>query len=113
MGWPNERTVTLLAGVFGYEPLELVEGTDYPLAKAERLPAFTARYTEADFQLALFAGELRWMEAAQAQDVLRVEQRTMVATWQPTLLRLLHKAQDPVALNRIRDALGALASYRG
>ena len=35
---PGERTVALLAGLFKIEPHELVAGTDYPLAKAERLP---------------------------------------------------------------------------
>src|SRR5690348_10549798 len=49
---PGERTVTLLAGVFRCEPHELVAGTDYPVAKAERLPLVTARYTEVDHQLA-------------------------------------------------------------
>ena len=36
---PGERTVALLAGVFKVEPHELVAGTDYPQAKAERLPS--------------------------------------------------------------------------
>src|SRR5215211_5487572 len=53
MSPPSERTVTLLAGVFKLEPLQLVAGTDYPLAKAERLPAVVARHTEVDLQLAL------------------------------------------------------------
>ena len=35
---PGERTVVLLAGLFKIEPHELVAGTNYPLAKAERLP---------------------------------------------------------------------------
>jgi transcriptional regulator with XRE-family HTH domain len=50
---PGERTVALLAGVFKLEPHELVAGTDYPAAKAERLPVVAARYTEVEFQLAL------------------------------------------------------------
>src|SRR4051812_44710794 len=33
---PSERTVVLLAGLFGLEPHELVAGTSYPAAKAER-----------------------------------------------------------------------------
>ena len=39
MTWPNERTVTLLAGLFRLEPHELVAGTNYPAAKGDRLPA--------------------------------------------------------------------------
>ena len=53
MSIPGERTVALLAGLFGMEPHELVAGTDYPSAKAERLPVVVARYTEVEHQLAL------------------------------------------------------------
>lgn len=50
---PGERTVALLAGVFKLEPHELVAGTSYPPAKAERLPVVVARYTEVELQLLL------------------------------------------------------------
>ena len=46
----GERTVTLLAGVFGLEPHELVDGTSYPVAKADRLPLVVARHTEVELQ---------------------------------------------------------------
>jgi transcriptional regulator with XRE-family HTH domain len=59
---PGERTVTLLAGVFKVEPHELVAGTDYPAAKAERLPVVTARYTEVEHRLALLDAELHTAE---------------------------------------------------
>ena len=52
---PSERTITLLAGVFKLEPHELVADTDYPTAKAERLPVTAARYTEVELQLRMFA----------------------------------------------------------
>lgn len=55
---PSERTVTLLAGIFCLEPHELVDGTDYPIGKAERLPVVAARYTEVDLQLRLFEAGL-------------------------------------------------------
>ena len=58
----NERTVVLLAGTFGVEPHELVAGTDYPAAKAERLPVVASRHTEADHQLALLDADLVWFE---------------------------------------------------
>ena len=38
MSYPGERTVALLAGLFKLEPHELVAGTTYPTAKADRLP---------------------------------------------------------------------------
>src|SRR5919202_829887 len=50
---PSERTVVLLAGLFGMEPHELVAGTNYPLAKAERLPGVACRYTELEMDLGL------------------------------------------------------------
>jgi transcriptional regulator with XRE-family HTH domain len=50
---PSERTVVLLAGLFKLEPHELVEGTNYPAAKAERLPVVVCRYTEVELQLRL------------------------------------------------------------
>ncbi|HWW52347.1 MAG TPA: helix-turn-helix transcriptional regulator [Acidimicrobiales bacterium] len=54
---PGERTVTILAGLFKREPHELVAGTSYPLAKAERLPVVACRYTEVELQLRLLAAE--------------------------------------------------------
>ena len=54
---PGERTVTILAGLFKREPHELVAGTSYPLAKAERLPLVACRYTEVELQLRLLATE--------------------------------------------------------
>jgi transcriptional regulator with XRE-family HTH domain len=53
MSVPGERTVVLLAGLLHVEPHELVDGTTYPIAKAERLPPAAPRYTELEHQLAL------------------------------------------------------------
>ena len=58
---PSERTVTLLAGLFKLEPHELVEGTSYPQAKAERLPLVACRHTEMELQLALLRNDLAWL----------------------------------------------------
>jgi transcriptional regulator with XRE-family HTH domain len=55
---PGERTVALLAGVFKLEPHELVSETDYPPAKAERLPLVAARYTEVEHELTLLDAQL-------------------------------------------------------
>ena len=52
---PGERTVTLLAGLFKMEPHDLVDGTRYPPAKAERLPLVACRYTEVEMQLRMLA----------------------------------------------------------
>ena len=53
MSTTGERTIALLAGLFKVEPHELVAGTNYPPAKAERLPVVVCRYTEVELQLRL------------------------------------------------------------
>ena len=55
---PSERTVALLAGVFKLEPHDLVADTTYPVAKAERLPVVTTRYTEVELQFRLLERDL-------------------------------------------------------
>lgn len=50
---PSERTVTLIAGLFKLEPWQLVRDTDYPLARAERLPGVVAHHTEAELITAI------------------------------------------------------------
>jgi transcriptional regulator with XRE-family HTH domain len=67
----GERTVALLAGVFGMEPHELVAGTTYPLAKADRLPLVVARHTEVELQCALLDRDLAQHEATGDAAVLR------------------------------------------
>ncbi len=54
----GERTVALLAGVFGMEPHDLIHGTTYPTAKADRLPLVVARHTEVELQCALLDRDL-------------------------------------------------------
>ena len=54
----GERTVALLAGVFGVEPHDLVAGTSYPVAKADRLPLVVARHTEVELQCRLLDRDL-------------------------------------------------------
>ena len=62
---PSERSVTLMAGVFKISPAELVEGTTYPRAKAERLPEWTTIFTEIELYFALLKmilnGLIDWM----------------------------------------------------
>jgi len=61
MSPPGERTVALLAGLFKLEPHELVTGTTYPAAKADRLPLVANQYTEAEHQVALCEADLAWI----------------------------------------------------
>jgi transcriptional regulator with XRE-family HTH domain len=50
---PSERTVILIAGLFKLEPWQLVADTDYPSARAERLPSVVTRYTQAEHFIAI------------------------------------------------------------
>jgi transcriptional regulator with XRE-family HTH domain len=108
---PSERTVTLLAGVFGREPHELVGGTDYPAAKAERLPLVAARHTEVDHQLAVLdalaglaarAGEIDGRVGERLAADLRHE-------WRGRLAALLERTEDAESRRALRSALRGLA----
>ena len=102
---PSERTVTLLAGVFGCEPPDLVAGTDYPAAKAERLPLVAARHTEVDHQLAVLSEVLAVVERLPPAVRARVA-ADVRAEWRPRLVALLAANHDPDDRRRLRAALG-------
>jgi transcriptional regulator with XRE-family HTH domain len=84
---PGERTVALLAGVFKVEPHEMVARTDYPPAKAERLPVVAARYTEVEHQLAILDAQLALVPDA-------AERERVVAASRDRLVSLLTHAHD-------------------
>lgn len=68
---PSERTVLLLAGLFRLDPHELVGGTDYPEAKADRLPLVAPRYTEVEARLRhldVEVGLIEHLEGSSAAD---------------------------------------------
>jgi transcriptional regulator with XRE-family HTH domain len=91
----SERTVTLLAGVFRLEPPELVDGSSYPIPKAERLPLVAARYTELEHQLALLRRDLEWLGRLadrSGYDALAERVRT---EWTDRLRDLERAAIDP------------------
>ncbi len=100
---PSERTVVLLAGLFGVEPYELVAGTSYPLAKAERLPAVACRYTEAEHQLALLRRDIGW-----AARLGGAAPATVAAEWRARLAALLAAAYDDDERRMLAQALRAL-----
>jgi transcriptional regulator with XRE-family HTH domain len=105
---PSERTVTLLAGVFGQEPHELVANTDYPPAKAERLPLVAARHTEVDHQLAMLEALLALVGRVPGpgRDRLAADVRH---EWRERLTDLLARTSDIDERRRLRSALRALA----
>jgi transcriptional regulator with XRE-family HTH domain len=101
---PSERTVALLAGVFGYEPHELVNGTRYPDAKAERLPPVVARYTAIDRELLLLERDLEWLDR-----LAHLPQSTGLAhktlhDWLDRLAQLIDSQADRHAAERLMEA---------
>jgi transcriptional regulator with XRE-family HTH domain len=92
---PSERTVALLAGIFKVAPHDLVGGTAYPEAKAERLPVVVCSYTEVELQLRLLeadeaAGRLDgWDERLRllGKGTLDRRERDLVATVRSRLRR--------------------------
>jgi transcriptional regulator with XRE-family HTH domain len=69
---PGERTITLLAGLFKLTPHELVDGTSYPHAKAERLPQVTCTYTPLELDLALLENDLAWLARLKCPEAERL-----------------------------------------
>lgn len=58
---PGERTITLLAGLFKISPRRLVEDSDYPAAKSDRLPLVACCHTPLEMDLALMAKDFEWL----------------------------------------------------
>ena len=105
MAQPSERTVLLLAGLFQTEPPAFVEGTLYPLSKAERLPSVVARYTEVDLQLRLLEAEFALIGSFGG-----VWTDEMAARWRARLMPLLDSNYDQRDCARINEALRSLRS---
>ena len=107
---PSERTVVLLAGLFGQEPHELVAATNYPRAKAERLPPVACRYTEVELQLALLHRDLEWV-ARLGDNQVRAR---VMAEWQVRLAELGQRADDTRERRMLEQARAMVAeSVRG
>lgn len=100
---PGERTVTLLAGIFGMEPFHLVAGTSYPAAKSDRLPLVAARHTEVELQIRLLDRDLRWLESAPREVALQV-----VETWRTDLRALKASTDDPRQRRLLDEAIDRL-----
>lgn len=92
---PSERTIALLAGAFHIEPLELVEDTSYPLAKAERLPLSAARYTEVELQIALMQRDLAWSQRVRCRPGGPALVQSVQREWRCRLESLVRAAVDP------------------
>jgi transcriptional regulator with XRE-family HTH domain len=108
MSTPGERTVVLLAGIFKLEPVELVAGTSYPIAKAERLPAVAARYTELELVLALLERDLLWLERTGGE-----HERATLDEWDTRLLAFDGDRLDVRERELLREARRQVRERRG
>ncbi len=93
---PGERTVALLAGVFGVEPHDLVADSTYPSAKADRLPLVVTRHTEVELQVRLLDRDLELVE--------RVGDRTLLDGWAERLAALRRATLDRRQLDLVGQA---------
>lgn len=78
---PSERTVTLLAGLFKLKPFELVGGTTYPKAKAERLPESVCCFTRLEMDFALMQNDLDWLIKLKGSPRVEKLQKTIIKKW--------------------------------
>lgn len=106
---PSERTVTLLAGAFHVEPVELVDGTIYPAAKAERLPLAAARYTEVELQAALLRRDLDWLARLDGEPCARVLAEATRTAWRQRLDALDRRTLDVRERRLLAEARALLA----
>lgn len=100
---PGERTVALLAGVFGMEAHDLVQGTTYPVAKADRLPLVVTRHTEVELQIRLLDRDL--------EVALQYDDRGILDGWSERLAALrgiTHDARQRELLDQAVQRLRSL-----
>jgi transcriptional regulator with XRE-family HTH domain len=91
---PGERTITLLAGLFKLSPIELVEGTTYPQAKADRLPVSVCSYTELELQMELVKNDLSWLKRLRDDNVRSRLTIEIWEKWIPILESWTNKSTD-------------------
>lgn len=108
---PGERTVALLAGCFRMEPHDLVAGTTYPVAKADRLPVVVSRWTEVELRLALLERDLWWLDE-HAEAVGPKAAGAVLDEWPPVLRALLADARDDAERRTLGDAIDRVVARR-
>ena len=107
---PGERTITLLAGMFKLTPHALVENTNYPPAKAERLPGSACSYTPLELDLALLNSDLEWLQRLnEADSAQRARLEAMVwEKWQPCMERWTLECSETLEKERLAKTWQAL-----
>jgi transcriptional regulator with XRE-family HTH domain len=102
--FPSERTILLLAGLFKLTPHELVEGTTYPQAKAERLPPIACCHTQLEVKLFLMDNDLEWLGILSNEPNYSVYVRRVLQCWSKDL-----QAYEPDELDEHERGLLAAA----
>jgi len=105
---PSERSITLMAGIFKLSPMELVQDTSYPKAKAERLPKGTTIYTQLELELALLKNDCFWFDQLNNSDSRTVLLHQAVDKWSSRLESWSHEDcddQESRLLSEIRRVL--------
>jgi hypothetical protein len=109
---PSERTVVLLAGLFKQGPHELVAGTDYPIAKRDRLPLVACRYTEVEFQVELLRHDLDWLGRIHEDSTRKALAAETLVKWESALTKLSEDMIDPTERTLLQDAKRVLCALR-
>ena len=91
---PSERTLALIAGLLKIQPYDLVHGSTYPQAKADRLPNNVCCYTQLEFELALFENDLAWLERLTGADGYERLLMEIYRHWNERLAELTHLEPD-------------------
>jgi transcriptional regulator with XRE-family HTH domain len=106
---PGERTITLLAGIFKLSPLELVEGTTYPVAKSDRLPDIACCYSPLELDIALLENDLMWLTRLESGENLRLLREENTLKWELRLNRWEMDCISERELEKIKNAKEKLA----
>lgn len=111
---PGERTIALLAGLFRLEPHDLVAGTSYPRAKADRLPVVVNRWTEVEHQLTLLDRDLWWLDGADGAGPVasRAVADRVLGGWEVVLAKLADGLLDPAEVEQVASWRAEVAHRR-
>lgn len=94
----------LLAGLFRLEPYELVEGTTYPQAKIERLPAVVSRFTQLELDLAILNNGLGWIERLARHLFSTADLEMIIQSWLEQLARSKEKNLNDMERDMLTNA---------
>jgi transcriptional regulator with XRE-family HTH domain len=104
ISFPSERTLALFAGLFKMSPHDLVAGTTYPKAKADRLPAFVCSFTHLEMDLLLLEKDLAWLERLEGHPEIASLKHDIRESWLPVLEEWGEKVFDQQQRTKLDSA---------